>query len=49
MAGDNITFTEQFVFTDDCESLQGVVVLALDEDKVTIKGIANCGWKAAGK
>ena len=25
-----------------------MIVLALDEDKVTIKGIATCGWKAVG-
>jgi hypothetical protein len=25
-----------------------MIVLALDEDKITIKGIATCGWKAVG-
>ena len=48
MAGDDVTLTEQFVFTNNWESKQGLVVLALDEDKITIKGIATCGWKAVG-
>ncbi len=48
MAGDDFTFTEQFVFTNNWESNQGLVVLALDEDKIMIKGIATCGWKAVG-
>ncbi|MEO7922823.1 MAG: FIST N-terminal domain-containing protein [Chitinophagaceae bacterium] len=48
MAGDDFTFAEQFVFTNNWESKQGLVVLALDEDKIMIKGIATCGWKAVG-
>ncbi|MEO6719218.1 MAG: FIST N-terminal domain-containing protein [Ferruginibacter sp.] len=48
MAGDDITFTEQFVFTNNWESNQGLVVLALDEDRITIRGKATCGWKAVG-
>lgn len=48
MAGDDYNFTEQFVFTNDKESNRGIVVLALDEDKIKIKGRATCGWKAVG-
>ncbi|MBN2172795.1 MAG: FIST C-terminal domain-containing protein [Bacteroidales bacterium] len=48
MASDDYTFTEQFVFTNGWQSNQGVVVLALDESKVLIKGRATCGWKAVG-
>ena len=48
MAGDDITFTEQFVFSNHWESNQGMVVLALDADKITIKGKATCGWRAVG-
>lgn len=48
MASDDYTFTEQFVFTNGKESNRGIVVLALDEDKVNIKGKATCGWKAVG-
>jgi len=48
MAGDDYTFTNQFVFTNGKESKMGTVVLALDEDKIKIKGIATCGWNAVG-
>jgi hypothetical protein len=48
MAGDDYNFTEQFVFTNDKESNRGLVVLALDEDKIKIRGRATCGWKAIG-
>jgi hypothetical protein len=48
MAGDDYAFTEQFVFTNHTSSNRGMIVLALDEDKITIKGIATCGWKAVG-
>ncbi len=48
MAGDDFTFSEQFVFTNNWESNQGLVVLTIDEDKIMIKGIATCGWKAVG-
>jgi hypothetical protein len=48
MASDDYTFTEQFVFTNGMESKQGIVALALDENKILIKGKATCGWKAVG-
>ena len=48
MAGDDYGFREQYVFTNHHSSNRGIVALALDEDKVTIKGIATCGWKAVG-
>jgi len=48
MASDDYTFTAQFVFTNGKESKQGIVSLALDEDKILIKGKATCGWKAVG-
>ena len=48
MAGDDYAFQEQFVFTNNKESNRGMVVLAVDEDKIMIKGIATCGWKAVG-
>ena len=48
MAGDDYSFKEQFVFTNDEESNRGMVVLALDEDKIMIRGKATCGWKAVG-
>ena len=48
MAGDDYAFNEQFVFTNDKESNRGMVVLAVDEDKIIIRGKATCGWKAVG-
>ena len=48
MAGDDFSFTQSFVFTNSLESNMGMVCLALDEDKMQIKGIATCGWKAVG-
>ncbi|MEO7119886.1 MAG: FIST N-terminal domain-containing protein [Ginsengibacter sp.] len=48
MAGDDITFTEQYVFTTQWQSNKGMVALALDGDKIIIKGKATCGWKAVG-
>ncbi|HEY7159627.1 MAG TPA: FIST N-terminal domain-containing protein [Acidobacteriota bacterium] len=48
MAGDDYSFTDQFVFTNGFESNRGVVVLAFDEDKIKLKGRATCGWKAVG-
>jgi len=48
MAGDDYAFTEQFVFTNNKESNCGMIALALDEEKIKIKGIATCGWKAVG-
>ncbi len=48
MAGDNFTFTEQFVFTNDKSSTRGIVSVVLDEEKIKIKGVATCGWKAMG-
>lgn len=48
MAGDDYSFTEQFVFTNNKESNRGMVVLVVDEDNIKIKGRATCGWKAVG-
>ena len=48
MAGDDYTFTEQFVFTNGKSSNHGLVALVLDESKILIKGKATHGWKAAG-
>lgn len=48
MAGDDITFTQQFVFSNNWESSEGMIVLALNADKINIKGRATCGWRAVG-
>ncbi len=47
-AGDDYAFKDQFVFTNSHETKQGMLVLALNEDKIKIKGKATCGWKAIG-
>lgn len=47
-AGDDYTFSETFVFTNNMDSSNALVCIALDESKVKIKGIATCGWKAVG-
>ena len=48
MAGDDFSFTEQFVFTSEKESKKGVIALVLDEDKIMVRGRSACGWKAVG-
>lgn len=48
MAGDDKQFTDQFVFSNGHMSNCGIVALALDEDKMTIRGRATCGWKPMG-
>jgi hypothetical protein len=48
MAGDDFSFMQQYVFTNDKGSDRGMIVLAIDENKIKIKGRATCGWKAVG-
>ncbi len=48
MAGDDYAFSDQIVFTNGKESNRGAVVLAVDEEKIIIKGKATCGWNAVG-
>ena len=48
MAGDDFTFSDQFVFTNHQSSSRGLVCIALDEDMIIIKGVATCGWRAVG-
>jgi hypothetical protein len=47
-AGDDLTFSEQIVFSNNFLNRSGMVALVFDEDKVTIKGRATCGWNAVG-
>ncbi len=47
-AGDDNSFTETFVFTNKKTSNNGLVCIAINEEKVAVKGIASCGWKAVG-
>jgi hypothetical protein len=47
-AGDDYSFNEQLVFTNGKESNKAMLCIALNEDKVNVKGVATCGWKAIG-
>ncbi len=47
-AGDDYSFTQTLVFTNGRESDQGMVCIAIDEEKVEIQSIATCGWNAVG-
>ena len=48
MAGDDITFTGTYVFTQDQSTDYGMVALVLDETKISLQGIAISGWKPLG-
>jgi hypothetical protein len=48
MAGDDYSFKDQYVFTINGSSDRGIVALVLDEEKIKIRGVATCGWKAVG-
>lgn len=48
MAGDDFGFKENFVFTNGRISNKGIVAIAIDEDKINIKGRATHGWSAVG-
>ena len=48
MAGDDLALREPFVFTFGKSSTTGLVTLIIDEDKISIKGVATCGWKPIG-
>lgn len=48
MAGDDLALREPFVFTHGKSSTTGLLALIIDQDKISIKGIATCGWKPIG-
>ena len=48
MAGDDGTFTGTYVFTYGKETDKGMAVLVLDEDKISLQGMAISGWKPLG-
>jgi hypothetical protein len=48
LAGDDIRFTQTFVFTSRKLSSQGGIVLAFDGDRVALDGVASSGWVAVG-
>lgn len=48
LAGDDLNMTGTFVFTNHKVTNNGVVAVIIDEDKVSVKGIATSGWKPVG-
>lgn len=48
MAGDDISFTGTYVFTHDQSTDYGMVALVLDEEKISLYGMAVSGWKPVG-
>ena len=48
MAGDDITFTGTWVFTNDKSTDYGMAALVLDESKIELHGLALSGWKPMG-
>lgn len=48
MAGVDITFTGTYVFTHDQSTDYGIAALVLNEDKLSLHGMAISGWKPIG-
>ena len=47
-AGDDLAGKATFVFTDNNVSNEGILVLAIDNDKILVTGQAESGWKPVG-
>jgi hypothetical protein len=48
MAGDDLTLTGTYVFTYGQSTDKGMVAVVLDEDRVSLHGMAISGWKPIG-
>lgn len=48
MAGDDMKFTGTYVFNHEKSTDSGFIALVLDEDKVSLHGMALSGWKPLG-
>jgi len=48
MAGDDLVLQAPLVFTNGKSSVNGLLAIIIDEDKIEINGVATCGWKAVG-
>lgn len=48
MAGDDLSFTGSYVFTNNNSTAYGMVALVLDADKINLHGMAISGWKPIG-
>ena len=47
-AGDDLELKSTFVFTNEKFNDSALLALIIDEDKISVNGIATCGWKAIG-
>ncbi|MDQ6609876.1 MAG: FIST C-terminal domain-containing protein [Bacteroidota bacterium] len=47
-AADDLALEATFVFTNGKSNNSAIVAFIIDEDKIDVKGIATCGWKAIG-
>jgi hypothetical protein len=48
MAGDDMTFTGSYVFTENRETDCGMAAIVFDADKINMSGMAITGWKPMG-
>jgi len=48
MAGDDLITEKPIVFTNNKNKDNALIALIIDEDKIDVRGIASCGWKAIG-
>ena len=48
MAGDDLVAEKPMVFTNGKSKDNALIALIIDEDKIDVRGIASCGWKAIG-
>jgi hypothetical protein len=48
MAGDDLIAEKPLVFTNGKCTDNAILALVIDEDKIDVRGIASCGWKAIG-
>lgn len=48
MAGDDLSFSGTWIFTNENSTDYGMAALVLDEDKIELHGLAYSGWKPMG-
>ncbi len=48
MAGDDLIAEKPLVFTNGKSKDNALIAIIIDEDKIDVRGIASCGWKAMG-
>jgi hypothetical protein len=48
MAGDDMSFTGTYVFSNNWKTSYGVVAIAFNEEKIKMYGVALSGWKSIG-